>query len=100
MEDYLGLIRRLAEAFGKGGVDYAFAGALAASLYGLPRTTTDVDLLIHVSSRAAKSRLVSDLERAGLRVDAGEIDRAFSSGYRVATFADRKTAYSVDVIFL
>jgi len=99
MEDYLGLIMRLAEAFGKVGLDYAFTGALAASFYGLPRTTTDVDLLIHVSDRTAKSKLVSALEMAGLRVDGGEVDRAFSSGYRVATFADRRTAYSVDVIF-
>lgn len=99
MEDYLGLIRRLAEAFGKVGLDYAFTGALATSFYGLPRTTTDVDLFIHVTNRTAKSKLVSALERVALRVDAGKVDRAFSSGYSIATFADRKTAYSVDVIF-
>ena len=35
----------------------------------------------------------------GLRTHEREVDRALKSGYRIATFRDSKTAYSVDVIF-
>jgi hypothetical protein len=98
MEAYYGLIRRLVKAFGTVGLDYMFTGALAASFYGLPRTTTDVDLVVRVSDKTARSKLVNALAGAGMRVDEEEVDRALASGYRIATFADRKTAYSVDVI--
>ena len=99
MEDYFGLIRRLAEAFENVRLDYAFTGALASSFYGLPRTTTDVDLLVHVVERAGKSKLVSALESAGLIVEVEKLDKALLSGYNIATFPDRKSSYSVDVIF-
>lgn len=98
MEAYHGLIRRLVKALGTDGLDYVFTGALAASFYGLPRTTTDVDLVVRVSDKAARSQLVCALARAGMSVDKKEVDKALTSGYMIATFADRKTAYSVDVI--
>lgn len=98
MEAYHGLIRRLAKALGTVGLDYVFTGALAASFYGLPRTTTDVDLVVRVSDKAARSKLVCALARAGMSVDEKEVDKALTSGYRIATFADKKTAYTVDVI--
>jgi hypothetical protein len=98
MEAYYDLVRRLAKALGAAGFDYAFTGALAASYYGLPRTTTDVDVMVQVSSESAKSKLVYALKQVGVRSDEKEIDKALASGYRIATFTDRRTAYSVDVI--
>jgi len=99
LEVYYSLIKRLVKAFTATKLDYMFTDALAASLYGLPRTTTDVDVIVRVSNKAARSRLGHALTRARISVDEKEVDKALASGYRIATFADTKTAYSVDIIF-
>jgi hypothetical protein len=98
LEAYYDLVRRLVKSFDSARVDYVFTGALAASFYGIPRTTVDVDVMVQVSDSKQRSELVSALEMAGLCVDEREIDRAVESGYRIATFRDTKTSYSVDVI--
>jgi hypothetical protein len=98
MQAYFNLIKRLVKAFEASGLDYAFTGAMAASFYGLPRTTTDVDLMVQVSDKLGKSKLIRTLTRAGMRANEKEIDRALASGYRIATFGDRKTAYTTDII--
>jgi hypothetical protein len=99
LEAYHSLIARLVKAFTVNKLDYMFTGALAASFYGLPRTTTDVDVIVQVSSKSAKGGLCHALASAKIRFDEREIDKALTSGYRIATFADTKTAYSVDIIF-
>jgi len=99
LEVYYDLVKRLVKGFESAGVDYAFTGALAVSFYGAPRTTVDVDVVVAVAEVKQMVRLVEALKRAGLVVDEKEIDRALESGYRIATFKDSKTAYSVDVIF-
>lgn len=98
LEAYYGLVRRLIKALETASLDYAFTGALAASFYGLPRTTTDVDVIVQVTVQSERSRLVSAFKQIGLIVDQREVDRALSSGYNIATFKDTRTAYSVDTI--
>jgi hypothetical protein len=44
-------------------------------------------------------RLVSALRQAGLQIDEKKIDTALKTGYRIATFSDRRSPYSVDIIF-
>jgi hypothetical protein len=99
LEAYYDLVKRLVKGFERVGVDYVFAGALVASFYGVPRTTVDVDVVVAVADLKQRVRLVEALKKAGLVVDDREIDRALESGYKIATFEDSKTAYSVDVIF-
>ncbi|MEM3623433.1 MAG: hypothetical protein QXR76_06675 [Candidatus Bathyarchaeia archaeon] len=98
LEVFYDFVKRLIKGFEKAGLDYAFTGALAASFYGVPRTTVDVDVLVYVSEGKQKARLVAALRWAELTVDEGEIEKALKSGYRIATFKDCKTPYSVDVI--
>lgn len=98
MEAFYGLAKRLAEALGEAGLDYMFTGALAASFYGVPRTTTDVDVVVEVADGGVKEKLAEALRTAGLVVEGKEIDKALRSGYRIATFKDSKTAYRVDII--
>jgi len=69
------------------------------SFYGVPRTTVDVDVVVYVPERNRKEKLLAALRGAGLIVDEREVDRAFESGYRIATFRDASTPYSVDIIF-
>lgn len=93
------LIRRVVNGFNAAGLDYMFTGALAASFYGVPRTTVDVDVVVSVSSESHRARLVSVLRQAGLRVDEKKIDAALKSGYGLVTFRDSVSPSSVDVIF-
>jgi len=99
LEGYYGLVRRLVRGFEEAGVDYVFTGALAASFYGAPRTTVDVDVVVWVVEGEQRARLVSALRMAELVVEESEIDRALLSGYRIARFGDSRTAYTVDVMF-
>ena len=99
LEAFYDVVKRIVKNFEKMEIDYAFTGALAVSFYGVPRTTVDVDVVVAVAEVKQRVRLVEALKKARLVVDEREIDRALESGYKIATFKDSKTAYSVDVIF-
>ncbi len=91
MEDYMSFARKITKAFQQAGLDYAFTGALAISFYGSPRTTTDVDVIVAVVSGSdVKVKIAMALQAAGLIVDERKTDSALTSGYRIATFKDKK----------
>ncbi len=98
MEKFYRFANRLAEAFNSEGLDYAFTGALAVSFYGAPRTTSDVDVMVGVGGADVK-KVGAVLRRAGLEVEERKISEALASGYNIATFRDKASAYTVDVIF-
>ena len=98
VEFFYDFVRRLVGSFEGVGLDYAFTGALAASFYGVPRTTVDVDVVVVVADGGWRGRLVSALIDVGLVVDEREIDKAVRSGYRIARFRDGRSIYCVDVI--
>jgi hypothetical protein len=100
MEAFYKFVRRLIDGFSDAGLDYALTGALAASLYGSPRTTTDVDIIVAVSGPDVKVKVAAALRRAGLDVDERKLDIALTSGYRIASFRDKASPYTLDVIFL
>lgn len=98
MEKFYRFAYRLAEAFNSEGLDYAFTGALAVSFYGAPRTTSDVDVMVAVGGADAQ-KVGAALRRAGLEVEERKIAQALSSGFNIATFRDKASVYTVDVIF-
>jgi len=65
LEAFYDLVKRLVKGFEVAGVDYVFTGALAASFYGAPRTTVDVDVVVAVAGVKQRVRLVEALKRAG-----------------------------------
>lgn len=75
-----------------------FTGALAASYYGVPRTTMDVDIVVKIALEDLETGLVSILKRVGLQVSGGSVDAAFKSGFRIVTFRDRETPFTLDII--
>jgi hypothetical protein len=100
MDAYHKFVKRLAEGFSGTGLDYAFTGALAVSYYGVPRTTTDVDVMVSLVGEAdVRVKVAGALRRAGLTVEERKIDEALVSGYNVASFKDRASPYTLDVIF-
>lgn len=99
METYSSFVKRLIDAFEGEDIEYAFTGALAVSFYGVPRTTTDVDIVVAVSNKTdVKSKIATVLKRAGLQIDERKIEIALTSSYSIATFKDKKLPYSVDII--
>jgi len=98
LEGLQGFVEKLVESFTKEQLDYAFTGALAASFYGVPRTTADIDVLVNVQGKNAKAKLTSALRAVKLEVEEKKIDDALASGYRIATFNCRDSPYRVDVI--
>ncbi len=75
-----------------------FTGALAASYYGTPRTTMDIDIVAEVARKESRARLIFALKIVGLKVDRRRIDAALRSSYRIVTFRDTKTPLTVDII--
>jgi len=77
-----------------------FTGALAASYYGTPRTTMDADVVIKISSKPKDiDKLVHFLKQTGLNAEARSINKALESGFRIATFRDEKSPFTLDAIF-
>ena len=75
-----------------------FTGALAASYYGTPRTTMDVDIVVNVARKDLQNKLASALREAELQVNGERIDVALTSGFRIVTFKDNRTPFTVDII--
>ena len=99
MEAYYSFVKKIISAFNKVGLDYAFTGALATSFYGVPRTTSDVDVIVSVANETnVKPKLLEILRLAGLKVEERKIDMALNSGFRIATFKDKTSPYSIDII--
>ncbi len=99
MNGFFSFVKKLVDGFENEGVDYAFTGALAASFYGVPRTTADVDIMVDFSSKDFHTKLVSSLQFAGLEIDEKQLDDALTSGYKIATFRCKTSPYKVDIIF-
>jgi len=81
-------------------IDYMFTGALAASYYGTPRTTMDADIIVKISLRGkTRSDFLSALKEAGVKVEERKIDMAFESRFKIATFKDGRSPFTLDTIF-
>jgi hypothetical protein len=98
LDGFEGFVRRVVGCFNAVGLDYMFTGALAVNYYGRARTTTDVDVVVAVSGREWRNRLVSALKNAEIGVDEKKIDVALKSGYKIVTFKDCKSPLTIDII--
>jgi hypothetical protein len=75
---------RLADRFDEDGLAYALGGALALGAWGVPRTTTDVDIAVFVAEPELDN-LLDSIERAGAMVDRTEAHRSVAkTGFLVA----------------
>jgi len=88
--------KRVVKAFNEAGLDYVFTGALAASYYGRPRTTLDIDLVVKMPPRL--STLTAALSSAGVEASEEALLRAWRSQYRIATLPDTRSPHTLDLI--
>jgi hypothetical protein len=75
-----------------------FTGALAASYYGRPRTTLDVDIVLAIQEKDVAA-LARTLTKANLSVQKNKLETAWKSNYRIATVEDKKSPHTLDIIF-
>ncbi|HVP23212.1 MAG TPA: hypothetical protein VMS77_04810 [Conexivisphaerales archaeon] len=80
-------VRRVIRELNRAGIEYALTGALAVSYYGRPRTTSDVDVIVKTTPEGF-ARVSGVLRRAKLRVKEGDLEKAWESKYRIASFED------------
>jgi len=73
-------------------------GAIAASYYGTPRTTIDMDIMVKVSEKNVQPLLLEPLKKAEMLVDERKILESFKSGFNVITVRDKKTSFTLDII--
>jgi hypothetical protein len=70
---------------------------MAASYYGRPRTTIDIDFIIQISL-SDLNVLLKHLARFGLKINRTRIKRQLSSGYNMISLEDKRSPYRVDLI--
>jgi len=75
-----------------------FTGALAASFYGTPRTTIDVDIVVKIAKENMQTHLIAPLRRAEIQVNEQKINDALKSGFKIVTLKDKKTLFTLDII--
>lgn len=77
MIDLLSELRRIVQTFDDHAIDYALCGGVALAIYGIPRATIDIDLMIlsHEVERAAAAlrRLGYDLHAAEMALAGGAV---------------------------
>jgi len=97
LDTYTGLVRRLITKLNETEIEYMFTGAIAASYYGTPRTTMDVDIIIQTTQQDT-THLNQTLQNAGIKPDKEKIETAMKTGYNIATLRDTLTPYTIDII--
>ena len=70
---------------------------MAASYYGVPRTTSDVDFIVQVSIDDL-DKFLDKLASGGLIVDKTMIKTQLASGYNVVSLQHERFPYQVDLI--
>ena len=61
MLDLYDELKNLTARLRESGIDYALCGGLALAVYGIPRSTVDVDILIERNSLSETSRIAKNL---------------------------------------
>ena len=76
-------------------VDHVFVGAVAVSAFGVPRTTSDVDIIVGYHERDA-SRIAASFRREGFRVNPEDLRDAVAKGSH-ATVHDARSPLHLDL---
>jgi hypothetical protein len=98
VESFSRFVKRCVRALNRSGLEYVLTGALAASYYGRPRTTLDLDVLVAFRDENT-GRLAKALTSANLRVYKKQLLAAWVSNYRIATIEDKKSPHTLDIVF-
>ena len=90
-------VKAVVSALNRSRLSYAVTGAAAASYYGSPRTTADVDFILRISMRSLP-KFTAMLRDTGLKFDTAKIRRQLKTGYNIISLPDKTSPYSADFI--
>jgi hypothetical protein len=93
VDEFDALIRDLEVA----GVEYAVAGALALAIWGVPRATTDIDLLVRPEGVDAALGVARQL---GFRIEAGPMRFGDGMEVRRVTKVSGEDALTLDLLLV
>jgi len=77
-------------------VDHVFVGGVTVLAFGMPRTTTDVDVIAALEARQIP-KIVEGFQRSGFFASAQDLHDALVEGGHV-TFQDRRSTYRIDLV--
>jgi hypothetical protein len=78
------------------GVDHVFVGGVTVLAFGMPRTTTDVDVIAAIDPGKIP-KIVGGFRRAGFVASAQDLHDALVEGGHV-TIHDTRSAYRIDLV--
>ncbi len=90
------VLRTAEDVLRASGVDHVFVGGVAVLAFGMPRTTTDVDVIASVDPERVP-RIVEGFRRAGFAVSAQDLHDALVEGGHV-TVHDTRSVYRIDLV--
>jgi len=77
-------------------VDHVFVGGVTVLAFGMPRTTTDVDVIAVIGARQIP-KIVAGFQRSGFFASAQDLHDALVEGGHV-TIQDTRSTYRIDLV--
>ena len=90
------VLRTAEDVLRASGVDHVFVGGVTVLAFGMPRTTTDVDVIADVEPRKIP-KIVAGFRRAGFVASAQDLHDALAEGGHV-TIHDTRSVYRIDLV--
>lgn len=87
MRDIQAVIKILADFMGEMGIRYAFVGGVAASAWGEPRGTTDIDIILLIEPDAIEN-FVKFLRESHFKTSVADIEAALEEKSHFSIFDD------------
>jgi hypothetical protein len=95
MRDFTETVKAALRALKNSNAEYVIVGGLIAILYGRPRTTTDVDIIINFD-KTDLVKIDSSLRKEGFDVSLADIRNALAERSHFTVF-DKESPYRLDV---
>jgi len=90
------VLRTAEDVLRSSGVDHVFVGGVTVLAFGMPRTTTDVDVIATIDARRIP-KIVEGFQRSGFFASTQDMHDALVEGGH-ATIQDTRSAYRIDLV--
>ena len=90
------VLRAAEDVLRSNGVDHVFVGGVTVLAFGMPRTTSDVDVIATISARKIP-KIVAGFQQSGFFASAQDLHDALVEGGH-CTIQDSRSAYRIDLV--
>ena len=91
-----GVLRIAEDVLRSNGVEHVFVGGVTVLAFGMPRTTTDVDVIAAIDARQIP-KIVAGFQRSGFFASTQDVHDALVEGGH-CTIQDSRSAYRIDLV--